>query len=189
MRKWIKRAWWRIADRSPFVTRRRHVRAVSEAFKLAADHREGCKAATGLAEEWRLACGVWRDRFVDATAVGRKLRGDLEAAQERAAEADREARRMQSRAASMLNKVPGARMFADAVIRRVEASGSRPAALIRIPTQGPAGFSYKDVRLETFVAKVGLSDDCPPEMVADKLADEFRAAVLARWRGQSVLLN
>ncbi len=36
---------------------------------------------------------------------------------------------------------------------------------------------------------IGLTKDCPPELVANNIADKVRFAVLQKWRDQSILLR
>lgn len=54
-----------------------------------------------------------------------------------------------------------------------------------------SSFRTADVPVVTFGARVaiGLTEDCPPELVADRIANEVRAAILAKWRDQSFLLK
>lgn len=67
---------------------------------------------------------------------------------------------------------------------------------VEVEARGPSlgsAFKVEDVRLELLLVSarvgVGLTKDCPPELVADELARRVRAAVLSQWRDQSILLN
>jgi len=50
--------------------------------------------------------------------------------------------------------------------------------------------SYKNVSVEKvrLGIEIGLSEECPPELIARRVGEQIEAAILKQWREQSILL-
>lgn len=46
--------------------------------------------------------------------------------------------------------------------------------------------SFHQVDLLVFSQKIGLSQDCPPEFIARKVTNQLEAAILEKWKNQSL---
>lgn len=85
----------------------------------------------------------------------------------------------------------------DKLIREIESpmGGRHVEVFLKRPTftieDGPAAFKPCGTRryeLLRFAWEMALTEECPPELVADQLARQVKAAVLKQWQHQSMLL-
>lgn len=87
--------------------------------------------------------------------------------------------------------------IADKIIRLVEdrccvATFTCPELSFRtmFDRNGPVTptFAEEQVKLVRLAIDIGLSRECPPELVAKKIASAVETAILKKWQSQSILL-
>jgi hypothetical protein len=174
----LRRLW-------PFVLRRAHEREVEKVY--AAGAQRVAQISDRLRDESRNA-----DRLA-MELVDEKARRSV--AERAARDADERATSFQARFADYMAVRFVSRWgdLAERAMRTIE--DAQPRAFVSVLTfggvngEGRPVCGREDIELSRFMATVtvGLSDGCPPELVADRIAGQVRAAVLAKWRDQSIL--
>lgn len=109
------------------------------------------------------------------------------AAKAKAEEAATLAARIQARFYHEIENISPWREFGQGLIRLVEKE--RHSYVVAICEPITHTFTEKEIRIERFAVQmsIGMSDNVPPELIANQLGEHLRMAVLKHWQKQSIL--